>query len=319
VRALAAAALLLALLPAALAARSPLQDARSGLDTLATLHGADGSFDAGMAPLIVEAAVAVGTDPAAWPTASHPVLASLRPPGGPDLLAQVRSIHARAVAGHGTAQDVAAVQGAFHDGQFGDPLLLNDDIWAIRALRALGVSRGDDLVQAAAHRLAGQQGDDGGWSWRLGAPSSTDVTGMALVSLQEVQALPPDGAARAGAYLAARQAGGPDGGYAADTGASNCDSTVWAIRGLQALGTPAPATAWQSLAGLHQSDGGFAYQAGQPSNALCTAEAATLLGEWASAGRDLSAYSGAAAKGSPAAGVTLLLAALGLAAARRRA
>lgn len=317
-RAFVVAMALCVLAPSAAATRSPMQEARSGLDTLATLHAANGSFDPQMSPLLVEAAVAVGTDPAAWPSRAHPVLASLPAPiAGGDLLPQLRPIHARAVAGRGTSQDVAAVQAGFQDGQFGDVVLLDDDIWAIRALRALGVPASDDLLQAAARRLVEQEGADGGWSWRLGNPSSTDMTGMALVALTEAQALPPEAADHARAYLAARHANATGGGYPEEAGAANCDSTVWAIRGLQALGDAPPVDAWAFLAALHLPDGGFADQPGQPSNPVCTAEVAALLGEWTKAGRDLSGYSGPA-QGAPGLAVAAPVAVLALAVASRR-
>ncbi|MCA1812004.1 MAG: hypothetical protein LC623_08350 [Halobacteriales archaeon] len=316
-RALALAVVLCLLAPTA-DARSPAADARSALDSLATLRSRDGAFDAGIAPLLVEAAVANGVDPAQWPDRAHPALASLRPSGNGTLLEQIRSIHARAIAGRGTPQDTAAIQEAFHDGQYGDLLLLNDDVWALRSLRALGVPASDSRLQAAASRLATQQDEGGGWPWRLGGAPSSDVTGMAAVGLAAAQALPPGAAAAAHAYLAARH-NATLGGYAEVDGAPNCDSTVWAIRGLHALGEAAPADAWGYLAGLHQPDGGYAYQAGQPSNPLCTAEVATLLGEWGAERRDLSAYRGTMTRSAPLAGLPLLAAALLLLAARRRA
>ncbi|HUR63429.1 MAG TPA: hypothetical protein VM241_03000 [Candidatus Thermoplasmatota archaeon] len=306
-------------LPASAKGRSPSLDAQSAFDSLATQRAKSGAFDASLAPLLVEAAAAVHIDPAAWPDAAHPLLASLRPAGNGTLLEQVRSIHARAVSGHATPQDTAAVQASFANGQYGDLVLLNDDAWAILSLRALGVPATDDYLQAAAHHVAAQQDAGGGWSWRIGGAPSSDVTGMALVALKQANALPADAAASARAYLEARQ--NATGGYAEERGAPNCDSTVWAIRGLHAAGAPTPANAWAYLAGLHQPDGGFAYQPGQPSNPLCTAEVAALLGEWVAAGRDLSAYAGTT-QDAPSPAFTALAAGLLLlaaVAAKRRA
>ncbi|MEA3203956.1 MAG: hypothetical protein QOI63_1636, partial [Thermoplasmata archaeon] len=241
---LALAVALSTLAPDAAAKRSPLEEARSGLDSLATLRDGGGAFDPAIAPLLVEAAVALGTDPAFWPDAAHPVLASLRPAGNGTLLAQVRALHARARAGHGTPADVAALEASFRDGQFGDPVLLNDDMWALRAAHALGTGaiRLAAYAQAAAHRLASEQDPGGGWSWRLGGPASVDVTGMAAVALLEAKALEDGNTTAARAYLAARQ-NATSGGYAEEGGAANCDSTVWAIRGLAALAAPVPPAA----------------------------------------------------------------------------
>lgn len=309
-----------ALLPAlpTAAARPAASDALGAVEALAAQRGVDGRFDPGLAPLVVEAAVAVGVDAAHWPDGTHSALASLPPlNASAPLISQVRAIHARAVAGRGTPQDTAYVEGTFHDGQFGDPVLLNDDLWAVRALLALGVPTHDGMVQAAAQRLVAEQDPGGGWSWRLGGGPSSDVTGMALVALAEAQVPAPAGAA---GYLA-RTHDNATGGYAEDAagGAANCDSTVWAIRGLHALGQGAPADTWAYLARLHQDGGGFAYQPGQGANALCTAEAAALLGEWRGAGRDLSAYAGAgAARSTPGLSALPALALALTGAARRR-
>ncbi|HEX2065696.1 MAG TPA: hypothetical protein VHI93_02690 [Candidatus Thermoplasmatota archaeon] len=260
-RALALALVALALLPTpAAAARIPLADARSALDTLATLRGPGGGYDPGMAPLAVEAAAALGIDPALWPSRERSALAALRPAGNGTLLEQVRSIHARAVAGRGTPADAAAAEATFQEGQFGDIVLLNDDVWAIRALRALGTSASDAYLQASARRVASHQDPGGGWPWRIGGSPSVDVTGMAAVALVQAGALPPEAAAAARGYLAARH-NATTGGFSEHEagGAANCDSTVWAVRGLHALGQPAPPSALAYLASLHQPDGGYAY------------------------------------------------------------
>lgn len=336
-------------LPHVSAAGPASTDAQAALGWLAAHRQPTGTFETGLAPLVVEAAMANGLDPSSWPEESHPALASLvsAAASSPSLLAGVRAMHARAIAGAATANDTAALMGSYRGGQFGEETLLNDDIWALRTLVAAGAWHDPSAraaMQAAAQNLSAAQASDGGWSWQRGGASSTDLTGMVLVALRETaQAagwkaegaeasfLPEAALSAAQRYL---QGAGSNGGYGERAGTTpNCDSTVWAIRGLDAAAAQVPLGAWSYLAGLHGADGGFAYQAErdqrgggskgpqaapQPSNALCTAEVATLLGEWTHLHGEPAGY-GPATHSSPAQPVIpVLVAVLGLVARRIR-
>lgn len=277
----------LACVSPAMAAADPLAAARDAAMAYLASQGESGTYPSGLAPYAVEAAAAVGLDALAWPSPSNPASASILIPGEEaPLLAMVRAAYAIAVAGGDLrdwqGQDLEArILDSFDGQQFGNAALLNDDAFAIPALRASGLPAGDDRLLAAARWLAEQRNDDGGWGYAVGAASGTDTTGMVLAAILPV--LPPlEGQAlRDGArdFVQTTHAGA---GFAERPGGqANCDSTVWALR---VLGEDGWAEDWQALLALQNPDGGLSYQSGQPSNGLCTAEAATLLAD-AAAGR----------------------------------
>ncbi|MEA3189898.1 MAG: Squalene-hopene cyclase C-terminal domain [Thermoplasmata archaeon] len=194
--------------------------------------------------------------------------------------AALRPLHALALAyGPGNASVQALrdrVLATFDGHQFGDPQLLNDDAWSLKALRAAGVPAADARLQAAADALL-RNGT--AWSHAVGAAPDVDSTGMVLEGLAAAGRLDAATAAAAGAWVRAAQ--DPAGGWPMQPGGeANCDSTVWGIRALRATGGgEVPAAAWSFLAGLQGPDGGLSWVEGQPSNAYCTAEAAALWAE----------------------------------------
>jgi energy-coupling factor transport system substrate-specific component len=103
-------------------------------------------------------------------------------------------------------------------------------ILALRAARAGGVS-------AAAAWLERAQNTDGGFSFGVrGDPSDVDDTAAAVEALHAASA-PAKVLARARAYLAASE--NPDGGFPQQSGgASNAQSTAWAVQALAALAVP---------------------------------------------------------------------------------
>ncbi|MGK2939105.1 MAG: DUF6580 family putative transport protein [Solirubrobacteraceae bacterium] len=112
--------------------------------------------------------------------------------------------------------------------------LVNQTAFGILALRAAGRSSRDGTVRRAARWLAGQQNTDRGFNFAgRGGPSGVDDTAAAV---QALALAGQRGAARRGAmFLARRQ--NPDGGYPlVPGGASNAQSTAWAIQGLRAAG-----------------------------------------------------------------------------------
>ncbi|MHB8632648.1 MAG: hypothetical protein ACYDBQ_01590 [Thermoplasmatota archaeon] len=246
-------------------------------DVAGPLHYLEPYARGSLAPYVMEAAAAAGLNVSTWPPSS-PVLAFVPPPAPQGGLATLRAAHARAVAGlppvdaNGTPL-AADLLGSFRGGQFGLPDLLNDDAWTILTLSAL--KSDDPRIHVAARHLA--ENGTGGWSWSRGGPPEVDMTGMVATALAAAHESIPGGVA---AYLVAHQHTG--GGFDEAGGNPNCDSTVWALRGLAAVGRPNPA-GWRYLDSLRQADGGYAYDL-PPSNALCTAEVATLFAD-ANAGR----------------------------------
>ncbi len=120
------------------------------------------------------------------------------------------------------------------NGSFGG--LVNQTAFAILALRAGGRPRSDRAIRAAAGWLAGQHNRDGGFHFAgKGGPSGIDDTAAALQGLVAAGKRGTRTAARAAAFLAARQ--NADGGMPLSPGgASNAQSTAWAIQGLVAAG-----------------------------------------------------------------------------------
>src|SRR3989338_3778705 len=68
---------------------------------------------------------------------------------------------------------VATLQIAFDGRQFGIMTALNDDAWAILALRSAGVSMNDATIAASASFLLQRQNADGGWGYA--APGESDT------------------------------------------------------------------------------------------------------------------------------------------------
>lgn len=246
---------------------------------LLEVRDAQGRWPSGLLPYVAEAASAAGKDLHSWPP-PLPIADQVQwPADDAPLLQALRPLHAAALAGHGdqaVAQRVRDRVLAAYDGvQFGEPALLNDDAFALIVLAAADVSWTTEL-RPAIHGLVANQSADGGWSWSAGAAGETDVTGLVLAGLSQAGALgevTPEGVL---AFLGTTES--PGGGHALQAGGGpNCDSTVWAIRAYAALGRQAPQGDWDFLLGLQRQDGSFAYTPGGPANALCTAEAATLL------------------------------------------
>lgn len=250
----------------------------------------EAQIEAGAGPFaaqFAEAAHANGLDPAAWPT-DNPVAAQITVPGaeapGIQLL---RPLHALALANDSRAglegNLTQRVLATFDGTQFGALHALNDDAYAILALRAAGLPGDDSRLQASAAFLRSKQHADGGWGWSTQSAPGTDMTGLVLAALD---ASATDGsvvplAQQAQQFLATTRDGT---GYAETPGGNpNCESTAWALR-IQDLADSKPDPgAWRFLLGLQNPDGGFAHLPGGPSDAFCTSEALTVLG-MASAG-----------------------------------
>jgi energy-coupling factor transport system substrate-specific component len=126
------------------------------------------------------------------------------------------------------------LQARASDGSFGE--LVDTTTFAIFALRAAGRSPSDPVVRDAGRWLVGQQGADGGFSFATrGASEDVDDTAAALQGVIDVGGRGSPAVRRAVSFL--RRAQNPDGGYAQQVGgASNAQSTAWAVQGLLAAG-----------------------------------------------------------------------------------
>jgi hypothetical protein len=170
------------------------------------------------------------------------------------------------------------------DGSFGG--LSNLTAFAIFALRAAGYPPSSSVVRGAARWLAKEQDADGGFGFATRGAAS-DVDDSAAVA----QALADAGGggtalARAGTFLVRAQ--NRDGGYPQQPGgASNAQSTAWAVQGLLASGrnpsqttrdgSRSPLGYLQSLLG---SDGSVRYsRTGAQTPVWVTAQALTALAQ----------------------------------------
>ena len=114
--------------------------------------------------------------------------------------------------------------------------LVDHTAFGIFAFRAAGDGPGSTRVQAAVRWLSRQQNADGGFGFaRHGTASDVDNTGSSLQALVAAGRGSSRQARRALAYLRAHQ--NSDGGFPLNPGgASNAQSTAWAIQGLIAAG-----------------------------------------------------------------------------------
>lgn len=238
---------------------------------------------AALAANILEAAHANGLDPTLWPSPQDPVVDQVAVPGpGSSNVSLLRPLRALALAGDPRAgpegELTRRVLAAFSTDGYGDPSTLNDDAYAILALRAAGLASDDARLQAARAHLIGHQGADGGWGWAVSAASGTDLTGLAIEALLATGGVPPAAAAGAWGFLLSTRS--RDGGFGeAPGGARNCESTAWGLRATSRLDQEMRDRDWWFLLGLQQPDGGFAHVPGGASDLLCTTEAVAIIGE----------------------------------------
>jgi hypothetical protein len=133
---------------------------------------------------------AAGEDLQAWSVETY-LLAN--PPDATSLLAWERSTLALACAGfdatnfHGLDYALV-VQLGFVGGQFGSPSAINDDAWALLALRAAGTPASDPRLQLAAQYVLAAERPGGGWSWSVTGLADPDDTGAVLMALAAVDA-----------------------------------------------------------------------------------------------------------------------------------
>jgi energy-coupling factor transport system substrate-specific component len=171
------------------------------------------------------------------------------------------------------------------DGSFED--LSNLTAFGILALRAAGYGPRSGALSAAARWLARQQDGDGGFGFgERGAGSDVDDTAAATQALAVAGARYPRILAGAVRYL--RRAQNLDGGYPQERGgASNAQSTSWAVQGLVAAGVD-PARTHRSgsasplgyLESLVLPDGSVRYsRTGSQTPVWVTAQALTALAE----------------------------------------
>ena len=289
-RALLLVALLAPLVPAA-GAPTDAERVERALAWVATQQGADGAWSLTSQGYLLEAAASSGLDPKQWPTpqrsafAAQPIEACghlALPADRQDCQYKslLRVVEAVGASGYDPADvngisAVEQVRAGFVAGQFGQPQYVNDDVWAILALRAAGVPASDPQVRAAAQNVRDAQLDDGGWSHTaLGGRSGIEMTGFALAALaaagEDVRA---NAAARA--YVE-RAYDATTGAYRNPLGDHNAQTTVWGIHAAALLGIPQP-KALDRLRSLQTTSGGFSISGGDAPDLFATVEIVPVL------------------------------------------
>lgn len=247
----------------------------------------------------------VGADPASWPSPEASVLGWLKAHAS-DLreqrvhedcegasspsdacrnartVSRLKSVLGFAAAGidprsvplpEGGSRDlVADLLETFHEGEFGHPDYVNDDVWAVIALNAAGYE--GPKLQAAIDTITAAQQPSGGLAYTTGASPSVDLTASGIMALapHEAGAFVEDaigflrdqqieeGPQRACWPLRKPAIGEPT---------ATAESTARAIHALAA--TRRDPLAWavgsqdpiECLLGLRQADGGFEHVPGQ--------------------------------------------------------
>ena len=78
-------------------------------------------------------------------------------------------------------EDLVAKLKSFSDGtQIGDVATMNDDIFGLLALLAVGESLDDSVIVQARNYIIANQNEDGGWPFVIGGTSDTNMTAMAV-------------------------------------------------------------------------------------------------------------------------------------------
>ncbi|MEA2179525.1 MAG: energy-coupling factor transport system substrate-specific component [Solirubrobacteraceae bacterium] len=151
------------------------------------------------------------------------------------------------------------------DGSFAG--LVNQTAFAVLALRAAGISRSSASLSRAVSWMVKRQHADGGFAFTAsGGRSDIDVTSSVLQAMVAVRGRDSGTAGRRAASFLRRQQR-PDGGFPlAVGGASNAQSTAFAVQGLLASGVRAGSirragsrTATAYLQSLMTADGSVRY------------------------------------------------------------
>lgn len=156
---------------------------------------------------------------------------------------------------------VERIRQYYRNGQFGDPLSLRDDYWAILALASAGEQRVEDVAKSAKFVLDNQN-NDGSWSASItGIEACVDNTAAAILALRAAGKEASSEAILKGLdYLRNNQ--NHDGGFGYLFMPSNAASDAWALQAYLAAGKDDLAASgvrnpFTHLLSLQQGDGSF--------------------------------------------------------------
>lgn len=240
----------------------------------------DGGFgQGGITEWVMMAISSAGEDPRRWYREGKTPLDALRKaPLGRNPYDWIRMALVLASIGenprdfHGV-NCIQKIKGHYRENQFGDPLSLRDDYWALLALAGTG-ERECPEAQNSVRFILKHQNPDGSWSASTtGVETCADNTAIAILSLVAAGVKPDAKAIRKGlGYL--RKVQSDDGGYPYLFMPSNAASDAWVLQALWA--TDKDPVKWKTekqdvfnhLLGLQQKDGSFRWTADTPDSSL---------------------------------------------------
>jgi len=135
--------------------------------------------------------------------------------------------------------------------------LVNETVWTILALRAVGEQAPQPLVRA----ILAAQAKSGAFSWLRGGKPDSNDTAAAIQALRATGVAAKATSVRR-AVNALRGFQNRDGGFALTKGrASDAQSTAWAIQALLSAGETPGKPPFRYLSRLRRSDGSYRYSA----------------------------------------------------------
>ncbi len=193
------------------------------------------------------------------------------PVSAPDtssLLGKERNVLARAAQGENRSSEVDAIKSTYQNNQFGDPYLINDDIFGVLAVASTDQSWLNSN-QGVFTTIASSQRSDGSFGFSTNGNGDGDITAAAIWTLSLASSRPSTALTTAAAFLHNCQ--NTDGGFGVLPGqASSIATSSWAMIAQTTLGEDASAV--RNYLFANQQSGGYWLQGSEP-NYLNTAYA----------------------------------------------
>lgn len=140
---------------------------------------------------------------------------------------------------------VSQITKSFDGKQFGDPVEINDDIFALIVLQNSGYTQNDKMITDAINFIISKQTKDGSWS------GSVDMTGAGIEALSAFSPTPGVGESLKNAKQYLKEKQKTDGSW------SNISSTAWALEGIMANGDKVEDKTLEYLGENQDIDGGI--------------------------------------------------------------
>lgn len=150
------------------------------------------------------------------------------------ILSLSRNVLARSAQGLDRSPQVNKIKSGYRENQFGDPALINDDIFAVLALQSTEPAWLKDR-QSVFETIIASQRPNGSFGFSKNGDGDVDMTAAAVWALVHKQTVPTNSIDRASAYLTSAENG--DGGLGFKPAqASNVASSSWTLLAYRAAG-----------------------------------------------------------------------------------